>query len=481
MFRNILGCILYSWTLVSLPLSAQDSRIELTIEQSVQQMRERNRSLKIAGQEIASARNAHQQVSSLWYPRIGASGAYLHASNKFEVKESLKRFTDPAKDFVHSFLPDDQLIASILDQIGNHSFVVPLAPRDLTAIDAHIVWPIFTGGQRFYAGKMGQTAVAVAEIGREQTDATLQILLVESYFGVRLGRQVEAVREETYRSLQQHYRNALKLEANGMLTKAERLVVQVNMDEARRELESARNNLSVTQNALKALLNMEAEGEILPTSALFVHDTLPPAAYFKEVCENSSYALNQLRLQENIVGNELKMNRAGYLPEIALFGKQTIYAHGISRHLVPRSIIGIGFTWNLFDGLERERKIKQTKLSRQTLSINREKAVTDLSVAIDKFYSLTENALEDISALETTIELCRELVRMRNRSFAEGMATSTEVVDAEVMLSKARIASLLAYYQYDVALINLLATCGIPDSFYSYSRTGRHEPAVSEP
>ncbi|MCH5327688.1 MAG: TolC family protein [Coprobacter sp.] len=481
MFRNIFRIFLCSWAVVSSSLPAQNRAIELTIEQSVQRLREQNQSLKIAGQEIASARNAHRQVSSFWYPRIGASGAYIHTSDKIEVKESLKQFTDPAKDFVQSILPDDQLIAAVLDQIGSHSLTLPLAPRNLTTIDAQIVWPVFTGGKRFYAGKISRTAVSLAENGREQTAAGLQILLVESYYGLRLNQRVETVRQETYLSLQQHYRNALKLEANGMITKAERLFVQVSMDEARRELETARNNLSVAQNALKALINEESESDIRPVSALFVNDTLPPVAYFKEVTAGRNYTLNRLRMQENIIGSELKMNRAGYLPEIALFGKQTLYAHGINRHLVPRSVIGVGFTWNLFDGLERERKIRQTQISQQTLAISREKAMTDLSVAVDKFYSQLQNALDNISALNTTIELCQELVRMRKRSFAEGMATSTEVVDAEVMLSKARIASLLAYYQYDVALINLLATCGIPEDFYTYSRTGRSELGLFEP
>lgn len=47
------------------------------------------------------------------------------------------------------------------------------------------------------------------------------------------------------------------------------------------------------------------------------------------------------------------------------------------------------------------------------------------------------------------------------------MATSTDVIDAETMLSKVQIAFLLAYYKYDVALASLLSTCGMPESFGS--------------
>ena len=36
-------------------------------------------------------------------------------SEKIEVKQPLSQFTDPAKDFVHTIVPDDQFISGILD------------------------------------------------------------------------------------------------------------------------------------------------------------------------------------------------------------------------------------------------------------------------------------------------------------------------------------------------------------------------------
>ena len=276
--------------------------------------------------------------------------------------------------------------------------------------------------------------------------------------------------------MKKHYQNALKLEANGMINKAERLFVQVNMDEAKRELESAKKDLDVAQSALKTLIKMETDGNIRPISPLFINDSLPTILYFKSLIESNNYLINQMRLQENIANNELKIGRTGYIPNIALFGKQTLYAHGIEKNLLPRSMIGVGFSWNIFDGLDREKKIRQAKITKQTLALGKDKAIDDLNVVLEKFYNQIQNALNNVSALNTTIEMSKELVRIRKKSFTEGMATSTEVIDAEVMLSKVQIASLLAYYQYDVALINLLSACGIPDTFYQYSKEGKNEP-----
>lgn len=456
-------------------VSAQTEPMDLSLEQSLTLLQSENRSLKIAGKEVELAKNEHQKLNAFWYPTISASGAYVHMSNPVEVRQPLNQFTDPAKEYVHSILPNDQFISSLLDKIGQNTLTLPLISQNVTSIDANLTWPIFTGGKRIYASKIGKKLVSVAEVNREQVSANQQALLVESYFGLRLGQRVVEVKAETYNSLKTHYDQALKLEQQGMINRAERLVAQVSMEEAKRELESARKDLEVASQALKSMINIGEEQEIRTTTSLFINESIPSANYFKEMIPFNNYLVNQLKLQENIAGDQLKIGRTGYLPNIALIGKQTLYADGLDKYLMPRTMIGVGFTWNIFDGLDREKRIRQARLTSQSLAIGKEKAVTDLQVGVDKFYSQMQNAMDNVKALNTTLEMSNELVRIREKSFKEGMATSSDVVDAEVVLSKVKTAFLLAYYQYDVALANLLSICGIPETFHQYRMDGKTE------
>lgn len=459
-------------------LWAQGGELSLTLEQSAALMNKGNRSLQIADHAVGIARSERQKMNSFWYPSLNASGAYVHLSNNIEVKEPLKQFTDPAKDFVHSILPDDQFISAILDNIGAHTLTFPLLKRNLTTIDANLTWPVFTGGKRIFATRIGNRMVDLAKVNKEETGALLQSELVVTYYAVRLSQRMVEVREETYNSLQKHYQNAQKLEMNGMINKAERLFAQVSMDEAKRELESSRKELRVAQNALKALLNIKDDVSVQPSSPLFMNENIPDEDYFKNLIGVSNYGISKLRLQESMAENQLKISRSAYVPTIAFFGKQTLYADNLPKNLAPRTMIGVGFTWNLFDGLNREANIRQAKLTKQSLALGREKAQNDLSVLIDKLYSEIQNAKDNVKALNTTIELGKELVRIRKKSFQEGMATSTDVIDAETMLSKVHIAYLMAYYQYDVSLASLLSTCGIPEKFWQYSRTGKTEDFI---
>lgn len=439
--------------------------LHLSFSDALQQLHRGNRSLKIADKGVETARAERDKLNALWYPSLQGAGTFVHLSEKIEVKQPLSQFTDPAKDFVHNILPEDQFISGLLDQIGAHTLAFPLAPRNLTTVGLTAEWVVFSGGKRIRASKIGNTMIDLARENREQTDATQRSLLAESYFGLRLAQEVLSVRQDTYNSLTRHYENALKLEAAGMIDKAARLFAQVNMDEAARALEAARKDADVVQSALRTLLNLKDTCSIHPTSPLFINDRLPAKEEFLQAMKTENYTVNQLALQAHIARQQLRIDQSGYLPDIALFGKQTLYAHGIQSNLVPRTMVGIGFTWNLFDGLAREKRIRQSKLAQQTLALGQEKAKEDLSVGIDKLYSQLQKAQDNVHALNSTIELSEELVRIRKKSFAEGMATSTEVVDAETMLATVRVARLAAYYEYDVELMNLLALCGIPDRF----------------
>ena len=255
--------------------SAQTETIYLTLEQSLELLQKGNRSIRIAGKEVELAKNEHQKLNSFWYPSVGAAGAFVHMSNPIEVKQPLNQFTDPAKDFVHSIIPDDQFISSILDKIGQNSLTLPLISQNITSIDANVTWPLFTGGKRIFASKIGKTMVGIAEVNREQINADQQSKLVECYFGLRLGQRVVAVKEATYNSLKTHYDQALKLEQNGMINRAERLFAQVSMDEAKRELDSARKDLEVAGQALKSLIDLDADKEISTTTSLFINENIP--------------------------------------------------------------------------------------------------------------------------------------------------------------------------------------------------------------
>ena len=466
---------------VAFPLMAQ--RVNCSFDEARALMVENNVALKVADAEVQLARRERQRASALWWPHVQAEGAYMHLSEKVEVRQSLSYYTDPLKADVQRLLPGEQLVTGLLDRVGEYTLTFPLLPQDIASVGLTAEWVAFSGGKRLFADRVARNMVYIAQLASARVGADEEVLLVERYYGLVLAQHTTEVCRQHYEAMNRHYADALRMEQVGLIDKAARLATQVAMEEARKEWRNAQSVELTRQMALKQLLGMpDEEVLIVPTSPLFVPTELPSEALFVEAMQRSNPTLATLSLEQQMASDKLRMDIGGYLPEVALFGRQTLYAHGLPSNLLPRTVVGVGFAWNLFDGLDRERKIAQTKLTQQTLAWSRDDAEAELTVFVSELYATLQRTMADIRVLDTTIRLNEELLRMRRTAFAEGMATSTELIDAENALATSRLARLTAQYACNVAWANLQAVCGAspnPSHPKVDARRGRSQGGVT--
>ena len=454
--RYVAAC----WGLmVSLSLGAQC--VSYSFEEARDLMVLNSAALKGAEAEVQMARREQGRVSALWWPHVQAEGAYMHLSERVEVRQPLSRFTEPLAEEVQRIVPGEELVTGLLGRVGESVLTFPLLPQDVASVGITAEWVAFSGGKRMGADRVARRMVDVAQWGRERAEQVAEVMLVERYYGLVMARQATEVCRGRYEAMQRHYAEALRMEQAGLIDKAARLATQVAREEAEREWRSAEQAELTCHTALKLLMGVDDEGvQVVPTSPLFAVTELPAQEVFVEAMRGGNYALGVLALEEQMASDELHIALGGYLPEVALFGKQTLYAHGLPSNLFPRTVVGVGIAWNLFDGLDRERKVAQAKLTEQALAWSRDATERELTVVVAELYATLQRTMADIRVLDTTIALGEELLRMRRIAFAEGMATSTELIDAENALATNRLARLTARYACDVAMANLKAVCG---------------------
>ena len=179
-------------------------------------------------------------------------------------------------------------------------------------------------------------------------------------------------------------------------------------------------------------------------------------------------AINALRSGRDIASLTLNAERSRYLPTIALIGHQQLWSSGLDKNIFPRTIIGVGLEWTLFDGLAREGAIARSKSVLRSLQTTLQQSDLELHTAIDKYYSVLTTSLEEYRAQQTTLALAEELHRAQLRAFAEGMATSADVVAATQQLDEVRLAQLATLYTIDSSLATLLMLVGKADSLTTH-------------
>ena len=135
--------------------------------------------------------------------------------------------------------------------------------------------PIVTATVPLYSGGRIPAAQAAAEAQLGQSRAERQIVvdnallqMTELYFGQQLLTRVRDVRRDVLAGLERHLADATILERGGLISRAQRLQVEVARDDAARELETAEANLASADTALSGTLR--APSGIDPATSLFV-------------------------------------------------------------------------------------------------------------------------------------------------------------------------------------------------------------------
>jgi len=144
---------------------------------------------------------------------------------------------------------------------------------------------------------------------------------------------------------------------------------------------------------------------------------------------------------------------------------------------LPDYMVGVGLQWSLFDGNARSRKVKAAQFQAMEAQDFYLKSESDIHSAINKYYQELHMFLEQIHELDGAMEFTYEYSRAREKAFSEGMATATQVSDANLAVAKVKIDRLQAIYSWDVALSKLLYYSGLSDQFVVYMSNPDAKPA----
>lgn len=466
--------------------TSQDLTANLDFRTAVRLMLENNNAIKAAEKNTELARRQSQLINASWFPTVTMTGTYAMMSNKISVNQEYAPLLDPLKEKY----ADDFLVPNVLNfisnELGDLSFDVPVIDDDFGSIDLEVIYPLFTGVKRIYANKLAKDNESLSEIAKESIGATKYLELANIYFSLSLNESMIKVLNESHDMTKHHYSQAVKMENIGMFDKAERLIVKVALDESDRNLKSAENQNEVLKNALYTIIGLrdnkstsqqvgqqvdktnDKKQNISTTTSLFLNEQYPSLDWFKDMMRKNSYVYKQSELHDDISKNTLRMSRSNYFPVISVFGKQTIASYHVPNNLIPNTVGGINLAWDIFDGLARERNIQMTKIESDIISETQQNLKNELEVAVDEWHANLKQAVVNAKDLQSSLDLAEEVYKIRKKSFAEGLCTSQQVLDALNLLNKTKLLLLTTYFEYDIALANLCCLCGIPEYFEAF-------------
>ena len=422
----------------------------MTFRQAVDMVTHRNERWRAADLSVRRAKENRAKQRGLYWPTVSAVGGYLHLDDELFVDLSPLRGLLSA---LNPAVPIPPLRATVLE-------------NDPLRASVNASWTVFAGGRIRAANRAAQAGLEVADAERSGTRQELTTDLADRYFKRRLAAEVLNVRKQALETLDRHVHDAQHLLDAGQIPRTGALRARVARAEADRDYKVALRDVALASAALRATLG--SEEDVDPVTPLPDARSLEPRERFAASAERVNPDLRRLGALQEQSRQGTSAAKAEYFPAIRLFGQAELVQKRLNTTTDPKWLVGALVQWKLFDGFGREHQVAAARLAEEEVRTRRDGARRDVATLVQSRYDEYVSAVEQYTALQSSLELAEESLRSEQRAFAEGVGTSLEVVDAELALSRIQVGRLNAQYDAVVALARLLQASGESERLAEY-------------
>lgn len=428
----------------------------LNLESAYKEILTNNDGLKSSQNAVEKQEKLRSATKMIYLPQVSLNATYI-------------RLQEPMK--ANLFNPQALSSANLAPILSHISEPIKLQDENIVFSTLNIMYPLFSGGKKHFTNNLSQIALEDATLALKLKELSLFEECVRLYYGVVLSAQIFHTLENANANHLAHYENAIKLQTKGQIARLETLQAQVNYDKSSIELQKANDNLKIANMALNAILGRDSE------SALEVEQSIDIKldAHLKNVDYYVNSALEiypALQIMDNKIKSANELSRiefSSFLPDVGLFGSYMINDNSsLLDKAMPNWYVGIGARWSIITPGGRIQKYQASKIAAIEAQYATTQARKDLKTLCEKTYSEALSYKTQYFSLQSSIELARENLKMRQSAFLQGMSTSTEVSDAQNALSLAIIERQSVAYGYAVALARLLALSNDIEQFYSF-------------
>jgi len=432
-FYLTIGC----FTLFPVASSGDDSAKALSLKETIDKALEANLGLKRSQEEVMAAQEIKKSRITQFLPTLSSSYDYLHRN-----KELTQELTGLAGvDFV--VRPDDE-----------YTFVTSFTQ------------PVFRGFSLINQYKIADLGLDAAEFGEKVVRQDVILDAKNAFYSVLKTQKLLGVAEQRVTQIAAQKDVAENFFEVGMSPLNDLLQAQASLANARQDFIVAKNNLEIAKSqfniVLRRRVNAPVEIQDILDYAPFVHDI----DYCLSTARENRLEITVTDLEVEIAEKEVKLARKDYYPSINLTGKYTRI--GDEYNVDGGEGISDAASWDIrataqwdfwewgrttFGIREKLHRLTQTQYWRSEILDN-------IDLEVKTAFLRTKEGEKNIITVEKAIEQAKENFRINQERFKEQVATTTDVLDAQTLLSDTMTNYFNALYDFKISKATLFRTMG---------------------
>ena len=421
---------------------------ELTLKDAIRYALENKADAEKARLEVTKSEYKIQEVRANALPNISASGGMVY-------NPKLQATYIDASTFAFPGMP-----------ASNEPIKMEMGQKWSANAEAKLTQVLFN--QTVFMGlKAARTTREFYMLNQQLTENEIIEKVAQAYYQVYQTRQtLENI--ESNLALTEKTANVVKgLNQSGLSKKidVDRTTVAVNNLKSARQ--QALNGVQLSENALKYMIGMPmSEAITLPKEGFEANYDLA----FEKGNSNTRIELQVLEKQKQLLDLNTKVQRAALYPSLALqatygylsMGPKTpiIYGKKDKVYGADYSAITLGLKIPIFSGFGTRAKIHQAQIESQALEATLKDTRLAMDLAYENAHSRLTNNLLTIDSQKENVKLAEEVLLNTQNNYQQGLASLTDLLEAERSLSDAKNNYTNALLDYKLAEIQLLKSQG---------------------
>lgn len=414
--------------------SVTQEPIVLTLDKAIALALQQNRDVLIADQDRDKAEAQVGEAKSGAFPQITISGQYTR-----NIKKPVL------------FLPP-------------HNPINPTDETQIFEIGSSNAYQMGAQLSQTLFNKRVGVALQVAKTYRDFTEqgyqATEQHVIREakkSFYLILLAKKLVEANRQGLEVVKANYENVQAQFSHGTAAEYDLLRAEVQLANTEPILISAENNYQLAVNALKNMLSIPLDQEVI-IQGDFTFEDVPPSYLddFRQKALTNNPVIRQLVLQESLLDKNIKIEKAANFPTLSMMAAYVWQAqdntYEFSRYNWAKLLnCGVVLSYPLFDGFRTRKRVQEATIDREKVRYTRLKVEEGLQVQIEAAELRMAEAKKRIGGQEKNIEQAQKAMQIAQTRFKSGIGTQLELLDAQVAMTRAQTNYAQAIYDYVVA------------------------------
>jgi len=459
-------------------VNAQDTTL-VTLDEAIKIAISENASVRVADKEIERAQYAKKGTYSALFPQVNGTGTFQRTIKKQVMY--MDGMSGGSGMFASIFEP----IITALEQNGIHVDMSALTGGGddeggaSSSSDGISVgrWNTFNGGisasmplvnfQLWESLKISGQSVELAVEKARSSRLEAVTKVKQAYFSVLLAKEVFDVYKSVYENAMENLVQVQRKYDVQKVSELELTRAKANVASAIPNVYNAENSIMLALWQLKAVMgvNLDMNLDIVGKLSDYTEHM------FRDIHENDDVNLDrnstmrQLAIQAEQLASTVKMQKYAYLPTLSVSFSYSMNAmtndFKFSQYKwTPYSYVGLSLNIPIFSGGKRHSDVRQAQIQQESLNISRADTERQLRISIRSFLNTMETNMKSYDSAQEAVELAQKAYDISQKSFNVGKSTLTDLHDAELVLTQARLSSSQAIYNFINAKASLEQVIG---------------------